>query len=253
MTFWSTFKTTYSGSIAFLLACPLLALVPVGFELLQHVVEVKIGMYDSIAAAKALEHHPLRMAFGMLKIAALTVPIYWVTRFLPHRDARFAATLDPLAARLFAGVLLFDLVMAALQLFVVPQTGAALAIGFFAGQVIGCLIAAWGAAASLGNRAIGPRVSIALMARHVPWTFAFSLAVMLPLMIPHYALGALALVAPKALMWPVLVADSLLVGWLTAVLAAGAYYVAARAAGKAGVDLMPDRAGTASVLATGRA
>ena len=103
MTFWQAFKATYSGGVAFLIACPLLALIPVAFELLQHAVEVHIGMYDSVAAAKATEHHPLRMAFGMLKVAALTVPFYWITRFQPDRDAGFAARPDPKAVRLFAG------------------------------------------------------------------------------------------------------------------------------------------------------
>ncbi len=238
MTFWTALKATYSGSIAFLIACPLLALIPVAFELLQHAIEVHIGMYDSIAAAKAVENHPLRMAFGVLKIAALTLPLYWVTRFLPRRDARFAATFDPLAVRLFAGVLAFDMAMAAIQLFALPRTGGMLLAAFIGGHCIGCLISAWGVAAALGNRAIGPRASIAIMARHLPWTFVFSLVAMLPLMIPHYAFGALALVGPKVMVWPVLILDSLLVGWLTAVLAAAGYYAATRAAGKSGVDLM---------------
>ncbi len=242
MTFWTALKATYGGSIAFLIACPLLAVIPVAFELLQHAVEVHIGMYDSIAAAKAVEHHPLRMAFGMLKVAALTVPIYWVTRFLPHRDARFAATLEPRAVRLFAGVLAFDLAMTALQLFLAPRTGGAILAMFVVGQIVGCMIMAWGVAAAFGNRAIGPRASITIMARHLPWTFAFSLVVLLPLMIPHYALTAVVLAGPKPLLWPVLIVDSLLVGWLTAVMAAGSYYAATRAAGMAGIDLMADDA-----------
>ncbi len=245
MTFWQACKATYSGSIAFMIACPLLALIPVGFELLQHAAEVHIGMYDSIAAAKANEHHPLRMAFGMVKIAALTVPIYWITRFLPDRDARVAATADPLAIRLFSGYFAIGMMLAAVQLFALPQTGAVLLTCFFVGQIISSLLIAWGVAAALGNRAIGVRASARIMARQVPWTFAFTLAVMLPLMVPHYALGALALLGPKALLWPTMAVDSLLVGWLTAVICTGAYYAAIRAAGKAGVQLMPGRSAMA--------
>lgn len=248
MTFWQAWKTTYGGGTAFLFACPLLALFPVAFELLQHGIEVHIGMYDSIAAAKAVEHHPLRMGFGMLKVVALIVPIYWVTRFLPARDARFARTADPHALRLFAGLLAFEVALAAFQLFALPQSVPVLLIGFLAGQVIGSLIAAWGVAAPLGNATVGPRASIEIMARHVPWTFAFGIVVMLPLMIPHYALGAAALLAPKALLWPILIVDSLLVGWLTSVLVAGGYYAAMRAAGKAGVDL-----GASAVRSPGKA
>ena len=65
---------------------------PVAFELLQHVVEVRIGMYDSLAAAQAVEDSPMRTAFGLLKVASL--PAYWVMRFLPRRDARFAARVE---------------------------------------------------------------------------------------------------------------------------------------------------------------
>ncbi len=43
MAFWTALKATYSGSSAFLIACPLLALIPVAFELLQHAVEAHIG------------------------------------------------------------------------------------------------------------------------------------------------------------------------------------------------------------------
>ncbi|MFT6571534.1 MAG: hypothetical protein ACJAWY_003258, partial [Sphingomonas echinoides] len=36
MTFWKAFTETYRGSIAFMIACPLLTMVPVVFEILQH-------------------------------------------------------------------------------------------------------------------------------------------------------------------------------------------------------------------------
>ena len=59
MTLWTALKATYRNSLAFLIACPLLALVPVVVELIQHWVEVHIGMYDSLTAAKAMDGHPL--------------------------------------------------------------------------------------------------------------------------------------------------------------------------------------------------
>lgn len=237
MTFWQAFKNTYRGSIAFLIACPILAFFPVAFEILQHAVEIKIGMYDSIAAAKAMEHHPLRMGFGMLKIVALSVATYWITRFMPQRDARFAATVDPLAIRLFAGYLAFGIGFAAIQLFALPQTGGTSLLSFLVGQIVGSLLIAWGVASTFGNASVGPVASIRIMARHLPWTFAFTFVVMMPVMIPHYGLGAFALLGPKSLLWPTMIVDSLLVGWLTAVICAGAYYAAIRAAKAAGVDL----------------
>ena len=67
------------------------------------------------------------------------------------------------------------------------------------------------------------------------------LVAVLPLMIPHYVLGSLPIVAPKPLLWPLLIADSLLVGWLAAVIVASGFFAASRVAGKAGVSLVPAR------------
>ncbi|MGP7796245.1 hypothetical protein [Sphingomonas sp. CLY1604] len=245
MTFLHAYRDAYRGSIAFLVACPLLALIPVAFELLQHVAEVRIGMYDSIAAAKATEHHPVRMAFGMAKVLSLILPGYWVTRFLAFGDRRRAAAADKPAVLLFAGVIGFHLVVAAVQLFVLPRSIGVTLAAFAVGQVIGCLLPAWSVAAALGNPRIGPLTSSRIMARQLPWTFAFLLLTILPLMVPHYALGAAALLVGRAWLWPVLVADALLVGLLSAVMIAGSYVAALRAARRHGRDLRP--AGAAAV------
>lgn len=239
MTFWRTLKATYRDSIALFVACPLLALIPVAFEIAQHAVEVRIGMYDSVAMAQAVEHHPLRMGFGVLKVASLLLAGYWVPRFLAWRDPRRAGRLDPPAVRLFAGFFAFQLAIALVQLFVLPQTGAVLLVTFLGGQIVNVLVVAWGIAAPLGNAVIGPRRSVAIMAPQLLWGVAFSLAAMLPLMIPHYAFAALALLGPRWALWPVMLIDSLLVGWLTAVLVAAAYHVALRGAERAGVTLTP--------------
>lgn len=253
MTFWKALKETYGGSIAFLIACPLLALVPFVFEMVQHVIEVRIGLYGSAAAAQALQYDPLRMSFGLLKTAALLSAGYWITRFVATRNPKYAATVDPVALRLFAGYFLFGLALTALQLFVIPQTATITLIEFVAGEAVTGLIIAWGVAAALGNPEVGPIASIQLMGRHFPWTFAFLLAAMLPLMVPHYILAGVAILGPRPLLWPVLVIDSLLVTWLTAVLVASAYVAAKRAAVRSGIDLAPalEASETAKSMAAG--
>ena len=239
MTFWKGLRTSYGGSLAFLAACPLLALVPVVFELLQHVAEVHIGMYDSIAAAKALEHHPLRMGVGMVKVLSLLIPTYWITRFVHTRDTGFATRRDPVAMRLFAVVVAVHTALSALQLFALPQTPGALLGGLAIGLIVQCLLVAWTVAAALGDAAIGPVASIRIMARRLPWTLAFTIVATLPLMLPHYALGAAAIVAPRIWLWPILVLDSLLVSWLCALMAASNYVAAARAVTLAGEAFRP--------------
>jgi hypothetical protein len=245
MTFWQALKDSYRGSLAFLIACPLLAMVPVAFEILQHVVEVRLGMYDSVEAAQALDGNSVRLAFGFLKTIALTVPYYWVTRWLATRDSRYAARFEPAALRPFSGFLLVMVALVAIQLFALPRTGTATAIAFFAGEIIVVLLAAWGIASALGNSRIGPAKSAVIMTPQLLWTFALFVLGMLPLMVPHYAFAALAILGPKSLVWPVLIVDSLLVGWLTALLVAIAYFAVKRATDAAGVQLAGTGAATA--------
>lgn len=239
MTFWQAFKASHRGSFAFLLACPLLALVPVVVELLQHAVEVQIGMYDSVAMAKATENHPWRLGFGFVKVLALIVPGYWVARFLAWRDPALAGRLDPPALALFGWVIAFNAAATALQLFVLPRTGWSLLIGFLVMQTLGALLVAWVAAAAVGNAAIGPRESARIMAPRFVWTFLFCVLGLMPLMVPHYLLGAAAIMGPRPLLWPVLILDSLLVGWLAALIVANGWVAALRATQLAGVVLIP--------------
>ena len=240
MTFWQALRASYGRSLAFCIAFPAIIAIPIIIELIQHVVEWHLGMYDSIAAAKAMEDHPMRMGFGLVKVLSLLIPAYFIPRFLARDDRAFVTGWDATAVSLFAAVLGFSALLTAINLFWVPKTGTAALISFIVGQVIGTLTMAWSAAAALGNENVGPRASIRLMGRHFLWSISFGFVAMMGLMIPHYVLGALALLGPVALKWPALILDSVLVGWLAALVAAIGYYAAARAAARSGVSLLPD-------------
>ena len=238
MTIWQALGATYKEAGLFLFACPLLALVPVVVEMIQHIVEMRIGMYDSIAMAKQAEHDPWRMGFGMLKIIALLLPIYWVTRFIHFdRDAKRAAAWDATAVRLFAVYMLLQIAIAAIQLFALPATASWLLGTFVFTEIFAALTAAWCVAAPLGNPIIGLSASARMMTRFLPATILIFLAAMLPLMVPHYILGAAAIFGPAWSKWPILIVDSLLVGWLCAVLVASGYFAAKRAADTSGIKL----------------
>jgi hypothetical protein len=237
MRFLQAYKSTYSAGLAFVIACPLLALIPVVSELIQHLVEVKLGIYQSIDAAKALERHPLRMASGCLKVAALTLPGYWVIRFIVDRNPSRAGRIEGTPARLFARYFAFMFLLALFQLFGLPQNGAVQITAFLVSIAVTVLVAPWAVAAPLGNESVGLRKSVSIMLRHLPWGMAFYIAAFLPLVIPHYALGALALLGPTYLLWPALILDSLLVGYLAAVMSALSFYVAQHGAAPAEVQL----------------
>lgn len=68
------------GSSLFWLApaIPLLLLVP---EMAQHVVEIRLGMFDSLEAARSVSQAPMRWAFGYVKIAGLVLTALAAARY----------------------------------------------------------------------------------------------------------------------------------------------------------------------------
>lgn len=64
---------------------PALVVVP---EFLQHVAEISIGMFDSEAAFKSLADDPRRMVWGYVKVAGLLLAFLATIRFWGAREAR---------------------------------------------------------------------------------------------------------------------------------------------------------------------
>ncbi len=229
MKFWNGLKYVHRESWAFLLACPLIALIPIAVEFAQHVVEMQIGMYNGPEGAEAADGNPLRLQVGFLKTLSMTLITYCVVRFLAgNRDTANARHFDPRAAKLFAAVLALQALLSFLSLFVFTGTtpmGIGFMIFFF---ILGPLLARFVVAAPLGVW-ISRLASIAQLWRQLRWACAFSMVAMLPLMIVHYGLGIGAVFVPgDAFKWLLLVIDSLIVGWLAALLAAINWVIATR-------------------------
>lgn len=66
---------------------PLLAVVP---EMVQHIAEIRIGFFDSRAAAVAVSDDPRRMIWGYFKIAGLLLAILAALRFWAAREQGLA-------------------------------------------------------------------------------------------------------------------------------------------------------------------
>lgn len=245
---WTDLKQVYRDSARFALALPLVAAIPFAAELIQHVIEVRAGMFDSYAGAEAAGSDGGRSAFGVLKVLTLFLIVYPVVRFIGFEgDRRRAVAVSRMSALLFSAVLLFGLAMMALQ-----QAGGALlgqliesearllaagVIAFFALMLLEIYLAAWKVAAALGNPTINVAASVRLMRRHVLWGFGFTLLMMMPLMIAHYALNIAAIGLGAGAMWTILVVDSAVTAFLAIVLGATVYRVARRATDRAGVAL----------------
>lgn len=221
MNFWQNLSYVHRESWAFLLACPVIIAIPIVVEFVQHVVEMQIGMYDGPAGAETADGNALRLQVGFAKTLAVSIIGYSVIRFLAGgRDKAAAYRLEWPAVKLFALVFALQALFAFLALFVF--TGMTpVSIGFTVfGLLFAPLVARFIAAAPLGVL-ITPWASIKQLWRQLPWLFAFNLVAVLPLMVVHNGLGIGAVFAPgDPFKWVLLVADSVLVGWLAALMGA---------------------------------
>lgn len=228
MTFRQGFLYAHREGLAFLIACPLLALIPLLAEFGQHVIEMQIGMYDGLDGAKAAEANPLRMQFGFFKALAIIIMGYPVVRFLAGgRDTAAAHRLDPRALALFAVPLTLEMALAAFGLFSRSASTTYSIVSFAVTLLITPLLLRWLIGAPLGIW-INPVRSAREMLPAWLWAFALGVAAMLPLMIVHYALGIGPIFAPNWAKWPMLVLDSFVVAWLSATMVAGQWVAANR-------------------------
>ncbi len=78
-------RTIRDGVSLFWLAPALVALIIIP-EFLQHVAEIRIGMFESKDAFRTLANDPRRMVFGYLKIAGFLLAILAAVRFWGAKD-----------------------------------------------------------------------------------------------------------------------------------------------------------------------
>jgi len=183
-------------------------------EFAQHVAEIRLGMFDSVAAAKLAGNDPLRWAFGYAKIAGLVLTFiaaarFWWCRLHGERwyDIRRLAWL-----RLVVGFLLFMAIGSVGEL-------VALAMGTKAPVAVSILFSLLSLpllfvmlAGLFGDRATPMK---ALVLKSWPWLLL--LALLLPLLFAplswlHGMNHRWALGAPDAAVWALMIFDSLVVG-----------------------------------------
>lgn len=206
----------YPMGFSLLWKAPLVLALVVAPEFLQHVAEIRLGMFDSKAQAIAVANDPTRWAFGYAKIAGLVLTFLAAARFWSARERGVAwYSLSDIAWGRFAlGLLLFGGIPAAPAL-VEAQIGKANAD--LAGMILTILLlpALFLMLAGLFGDRITP--IRAMWLRSWPWAvlavillvLAFAPAQWLHGMNHKWAFGA-----DPAIVWALMIFDSVLVGLL---------------------------------------
>lgn len=233
-------KENYALAGRFAVALPLVFALPVAVEAVQHVIEWRIGMFESAAMASAVENHPARSGWAYIKIGTLVLMGWWVWRFLGFEgDRDRTLRWDSFAAARYSLVLIFSAALTMLEMQVGGLLGEAFessrqmllaGIGLMlVGMALELYFAPWKVGAALGRPKTSLAASFKAMHGNVAWSFGLTLAIFFPIMILHYALGLLPIVLPPAAGMVLLVLDSLLVGYLAILFPTTVYIIAKRA------------------------
>ena len=200
-------------------AIPLIAVIP---EFVQHVVEIQIGMFDSREAGKALANDPTRWAFGYAKLAGYLIAILAAARFWAAR-VQGLAWYSPwgIAWKVFGiGLLLNGLLSALTWALEDPLKSA---VGEMATNVISLALnlVTLPLLVLLVAGLVGDRKATIGSVYRYGWGAALrivllSAVVLVPLMALHSYNHTLAIGSHPALVWALMVFDSLLIGLLAA-------------------------------------
>ena len=218
-------KVTFLGGLSLFWLAPLIPLIVIVPEFVQHIAEINMGMFDSKDAFNALANDPARWAFGYAKIAGVIVCTLAAARFIGGAGKRWW-DLRTVAWKQF-------LIALALNIFVT-------AVGLGGQQALGKEVPA---ALNLGYQIatlplliylVGPLIGDKTMTLRRAYTTGwiatimasfFSLVAWAPAQWLHGYNHTLALGQSDLVVWSLMIWDSLLVGamccWMGAGLAAG--------------------------------
>ncbi len=212
-----------------MIAAPLLIGIAVVPELAQHVAEISLGMFDSREAFRAAAFDPLRWAFAYPKVIGFVLAILAVARFWALGSVR-AALLVPPATLLRVAIAAGLTVVAELPFtWLKSLTDSALLDGAITAASMlvqgGLLVLVL--AALLDDRSVGIRAAFTERLPTALLVVVLSAAAFVPAQAAHTGHHLAALGQPEALVWALMIWDSLWVG-LMAALIGSALFVAYR-------------------------
>lgn len=197
-------------------AAPVIVAVAVVPEFIQHVVEIKLGMFVSVEQFRELANHPNRWLSGYAKIAGMVVALLAIARFWAVGSVRQAFLLPRRdLIRLALAVVLT--IMASLPFDWIAKQNYVPAFKYGA-QIVSFLIQAglmlYVASALFGDRTLTLRTAFT---QRWPTGLVVAISVLctfLPAQLLHMLNHKLALGQPPVIVWALMIWDSLVVGMI---------------------------------------
>lgn len=233
---FSTIKAIYKKAGQLPWQAPWLFLIPVLGELIQHIAELQIGMYASVEAARAMGDDPIRLFFGLIKTLSILIISVLAARFWYFNNMQQTFTINR-KTLLFISVLLTVLITSdASTLFILPHlladdSSSLIGLVFIVLNLILTItyiyLLLWLVDNIISNHKITVKQSIQKMHGAVIKNIILVLIAPLPIIAMHIGLGGyfvlLGFSYPVIIM--LLVIDSIIVGFLGAVMAATNYVI----------------------------
>jgi hypothetical protein len=215
----------YPTGVSMLWLAPVVLAIVVIPEFVQHVVEIRIGMFESLEGARALQNDPTRWAFGFVKIAGLILTFLAAARFwwVRRHGGRWWSLRDLAWSRLALGALIVFGVGSLPELLsgMLDETSMKILATFWMLLTLPGLFILL--AGLFGDRA----TPIAAMWRHAwPWLLLTALLLILafaPASWLHGMNHRWAMGASPTVLWALMIWDSVLVGLLAGLVGTALY------------------------------
>lgn len=213
---------TYLDSLKALRALPWLFAAIVLWEFAQHVVEVRIGMFENAERARELSGDPLRMAFGWVKMASIYVGAFFVIRhFAGSRDGREVASIGRATKRFVPyfvySLLMFSLIFYAREFTPEKHVDTVRTIAGLGQLLLEPFLAAWVVACATDGRIANPIASIRRTGLLYLLALPLFFLARIPISLAHQQLNTLAMERGGVELWSILALDSLVVGIIVAI------------------------------------
>ena len=222
---WRSLVEQYHKGFALFVVGPIVLALIIIPEFAQHVVEIQIGMFDSREAAKALGNDPTRWAFGYVKLVGLALTFFAAARFWWTREhggawwnlrqMRWANFL--IGAALFVGI---GMLAEPFKAYVSATTFTLLQIFF---SILSTPMLFYALSGMFGDGTVTMKQTMTRSWAFLPLLLLLMMTGFAPAQILHGMNHAWALGQHPAIVWALMVFDSLVVGLLASLVGSGMY------------------------------